>query len=559
MKRRRSIKNVKQAGRAKQITPTVPKPVPKDAEPAEGDNRRAFLFGVGLAVVLGGVYLSTILPGVDAGDSAELQYISSLLGICHPPGYQIEVFCGKLFSMLPFGASIAWRINFMMAVAGVIGCLALYGAVRRITGQIVPGVIAAGTLGLSSIYWSHCLVAEAYVFYGMFLLLGVYAASRFIESDKALWLYLMMLFLGAGIGDRPSELAVLPAFLLLWLGVRKRVRMGIVRILLALLVFVLPFVFSVSYYLIRYDLSSVYLRDGMLRSKILGGWKTDPTLAWSPYQHVRHAVRNCLGLHYTKRAKFETKQVKWALDKYAWLLSGKGALGDRFKQGEQRQNEQGRGTSIGILGLAVALLAVVFCWRQYGWLLLGWGMFAGNLAFILWHNRWDNLTFTIPGLIGLALLVGLGSAGPSRAKNRSRLIFQLASLIVPMFLLISNYRLVDRATEEERKTLEYRHELAKAPLPANSVIITSYWPGSTFRYLYYIEAGRRDVQILHADRDKWPKLQKYCAEQGRPTFIRSNTLNARDRKRFLRFTPPEIARWGFVLMGPFPQREKVTR
>ena len=52
----------------------------------------------------------------------------------------------------------------MMTVFGIAGCLALYGAVRRITGFIVPGLVAATTLGFSSIYWTHSLAAEAYVF-----------------------------------------------------------------------------------------------------------------------------------------------------------------------------------------------------------------------------------------------------------------------------------------------------------------------------------------------------------------------------------------------------------
>ena len=40
----------------------------------------------GLTVLFLVVYLTTMLGGVSSGDSAELQYCSRLLGICHPPG-----------------------------------------------------------------------------------------------------------------------------------------------------------------------------------------------------------------------------------------------------------------------------------------------------------------------------------------------------------------------------------------------------------------------------------------------------------------------------------------
>src|SRR4030042_6721927 len=106
-----------------------------------------------LILLLGAVYLSTLLPGVSSGDSAELQYASAFLAVCHSPGYQIEVTFGKLFSLLPIGPSIAWRVNFMMAVFGTIGCLGLYGAVRRICGFVIPAIVAAQTLAFRSIYW----------------------------------------------------------------------------------------------------------------------------------------------------------------------------------------------------------------------------------------------------------------------------------------------------------------------------------------------------------------------------------------------------------------------
>ena len=504
---------------------------------------------IGLTILLSVIYLSTLLPGVSSGDAAQLQYSSTLVGTCHPPGYHIEVTFGKLFSILPIGPDIAWRINFMMTVFGVIGCLAFYGAIRRITGFIIPAVIAATTLAFSSVYWTHCLHPEAYVFYGTFLLLGIYTIVRFIESNKAVWLYLTALVLGICIADRSSELFVMPAFLVLWLFVRKKVKLSPVRILLGLFIFVLPFVYTVSFYLMRNDPAALSNRDGVLRQKITTGDFNPPEK--TDYEKVQFAVRRSLGLNYTAEAKFKAAKIRFDIDKYAWLLSGVGAFGDRYAPTDHRSNSQGRGSSITIAGLLLGVLAIAFWRRQYGWVLFGLLMFLGNLVFILYHSRWDNLTFTIPGLIGLCILVGLGSVGPDGKDNHwKQIVFQAICLIVPLFLLITNYHLLDRSTPEEKRLLEYNHKLAIAPVPKNSVILDTFWPAMTYRYLFYIESKRTDINVMYISRDKWGKLIEYFNGVGRPIFINARHFNHQSRRALLKQTPPEIAKLEFVLLNP---------
>ena len=511
----------------------------------------ALVAGLGLAGVLSVVYLLTLLPGVDAGDSAELQFVSPILGVCHPPGYQIEVCFGKLFSMLPIGASVAWRINFMMAVSGVVGCAAIYGAVRRVTGSILAGVTAGATLGFSSIYWSHCLVAEAYVFYGAFLALGVYAAVRFIESDKAGWLFLTAVLMGVGVGDRASELFVLGGFLLLWLAVRQKVHLGIRRLVVAVLLFVLPFAFSVSYYMVRQSPTNLHNRDSALRWTIRGS----KSLSRQPkgWNGLCHTVKQCLGMTYTGQAKFDGQRVRADVDKYAWLLSGKGAWGERYAAGDGRNREQGRGASIGFLGILVALVGLVTARRQWGWVLLGAGMFGGNLVFILWHHRWDNLTFVVPGLIGLALLVGLGAAGPlgnGLRKGKGWLLYRIACLLVPLFLLVSNYGQLDRGTEQEQQRLEYHQRVARAPFPPDSVVLATYWPGMTYRYLFFVEAGRTDMRVMYEDRKYWGPIIKYFGERNQPIYLAANSVGEQQRKQLLPLTRRELAQVGFVRLNP---------
>ncbi len=72
------------------------------------------------------------------------------------------------------------------------------------------------------------------------------------------------------MAGRPAELLVLPSFLLAWIAVRKRVRLSIARLGVALLVFLAPLLFSASFVAVRESPECLYARDDALRDQILG-------------------------------------------------------------------------------------------------------------------------------------------------------------------------------------------------------------------------------------------------------------------------------------------------
>jgi hypothetical protein len=469
-----------------------------------------------LAAVVLAVYLLTLHPGVGLADSAELQYACPLLGVCHPPGYQIEVTIGYLFSKLPLGRPMAWRINLMMAVCGTIGALALYGTVRRITGQVSAGLVGAGALAFSSMYWAHSTLAEVYVFYGMFLLVALYALQRFIEGNKAPWLYLGAACLGVAVADRSSELFILPAFLLLWWVYRTKIRLTWLRIAAAAVVFVLPFVFTVSSYLVHQDPSRLACRDDAIRDQVLRGEAAFPK---TPTAKLISAVRYCLGLKWIENATQPHTELKADAAQYALQLSGLNLLKKDNPRAHSRKLSEGTaGIGMGLPGLILACIATVRRRRLWGWILLGWGIFVGNLVFYLWHHRPDSLTFTVPGLVGLSLLAGLGAASRSPRSPR-RLLYIAACFIAPVFLLITNYPLVNRSTMEEYRWIRWVDKTAAAPFPPHTVFIGAYGPAMPYRYLYYIQAGRTDIKVLVGNEEETPLLVKHFAKSDEAVFI----------------------------------------
>lgn len=522
----------------------------------------AWLIAAALAVFILIVYVRTLHPGVGDGDAAELQYMSALLGICHPPGYPFVVIAGKLFSFLPIGESIAWRINLMMALCGTAACLLVYATMLRITGRVAASAVSALILAFSSIYWQNALLAEVYAFYMLFLTGALYAAVRFVQTDRAGWLCASALLMGVCVGNRPSELLVLPAFVAMWLLWWRQKRSGKLsprRIGIVLALGVLPFCFTVVYYFAREDPRLLHARDDALRDAVLP--EETPFDQLSFPGKVREALLYSLALKWTGRADLSWERLAWNVDKYAWMVSGVAAFGDRFAEDDtenwRRRIEQNTGTNLGAPALLLAALGIWFWRSRPQWIALGGLMWLGNFAFYLYHSPPDHMEFVSPGLLGMAVLAGLGVAGPPRPSGSSqfwRNVWPAACLLAPVSLLVTNYAKVNKADEAQLERQARLVEMRDAPLPADSVVISGYMPTMTMRYVYYIEAQRTDVNFLifrtRFGTDELRTLMNHFAAQDRPVFVYADLVPDSLKPRFANQTPPALVRYGFYRMIP---------
>jgi tetratricopeptide (TPR) repeat protein len=95
------------------------------------------------------------------------------MGVPHPPGTPLFVAIGRLFSLLPLGSEIAFRVNMIPVLFGAISCgliylivvklISLYGSADRFRwlGH-VSGVVAGLLCGFAYSYWDNCVEAEVY-------------------------------------------------------------------------------------------------------------------------------------------------------------------------------------------------------------------------------------------------------------------------------------------------------------------------------------------------------------------------------------------------------------
>jgi hypothetical protein len=546
--------------------------------------RSRCLVGLILAILCATVYALTIHPGVGDGDAAELQFCSAVLGICHPPGYPFVILAGKLFIALPLGGDAAWRVNVMTATFGVLGVLFLYGAIVRMTGSTLAGALGGLTLAFSSIYWSHSIAAEVYSFCGALLLAGLYFATRFFLDGRPAWLYVAAALLGACIVSRASEVFVLPAFVLAWFAFRNTARLSTARIAIAAICAAVPLGVTLAYYAWRENPVNLHARDDAWRDKAVDDEPLSHELSGGAW--LDDALHYSLGLKWTTRAPTIDGQFAWDADKYAWLLSGAGAVCDRFSESDQstwlKRIAQGRGASIGALGLVVAALGCWLARRNWGWIALGAGMFIGNTIFYFWHHPPDNLEFTLPGLAGLSILAALGAAGQSEPQAQARrslhdnsesvhaassshrpglqskiknqkskisLIYRAAALTIPAFLLFGNFTKVSESTPEAAKVVAEHNALADAPWPRGAFIVAPYPRAMTCRYALHIRAARTDLRVISVpgwySPEQRARLGDVLAEQTDPVFLSASLFDPAGAQAAARRTPAEIARHGF--------------
>jgi hypothetical protein len=182
-------------------------------------SRRAPLL---LALLLGAVYLGTLLPGVGHnGDTAEMQFCGLLLGIPHPTGYPGYLALNHLAMLLPAG-SPAWRANLLSALLAVPACVYLLLLLR---GQGVREPLALATaagFGLTPTFWRHAVVAEVYALQLLFLAAVSHHFLRWVHEGRERDFALGTALYALSFGNHLLSITLLPA--LLWLVARHAPR-----------------------------------------------------------------------------------------------------------------------------------------------------------------------------------------------------------------------------------------------------------------------------------------------------------------------------------------------
>lgn len=129
------------------------------------------------------VYGATLYPGlVGIGDTPKFQFVGSVLGTPHSPGYPLYMLLSWMAAQIPAG-SLAFRMNALSAVFAA----AAAGGFTLVLVEFgcAPVIAAAGALPIAfeRVFWSQAILAEVYalnaaLFSGVLLWLLRWARSR---------------------------------------------------------------------------------------------------------------------------------------------------------------------------------------------------------------------------------------------------------------------------------------------------------------------------------------------------------------------------------------------
>ncbi len=110
------------------------------------------------------VYLRTLAPGALGGDAGELQFVPHILSLPHPTGTPLYVLLGRIWSLLPLGPSVAWRMNLLAAVSAALAVAVVYRIVVQAGHGSLPALAAALALAFGATFWEQATLADKYAF-----------------------------------------------------------------------------------------------------------------------------------------------------------------------------------------------------------------------------------------------------------------------------------------------------------------------------------------------------------------------------------------------------------
>jgi hypothetical protein len=177
-------------------------------------DRRDALCAISSGLIAFAIYAATMYPGlVGIGDTPKLQFVGAVLGTPHSPGYPLYVWLSWIFSRLPLGSTVAFRVNLLSAVCSgaAIGILSL--VLRELGCRRIVAFAGVLAIAFGRLFWSQSLLAEVYalnalLFGGVLLFLLRWSRSRAF-GDLA-W---ALVFFAAGLAHHLTLAMTAPALL----------------------------------------------------------------------------------------------------------------------------------------------------------------------------------------------------------------------------------------------------------------------------------------------------------------------------------------------------------
>ncbi|MCP4728052.1 MAG: DUF2723 domain-containing protein, partial [bacterium] len=298
------------------------------------------------------IYFITVAPTVSYWDCGEFIACSVTLGIPHPPGAPLFLLMGKIFSMLPFGSDIAYRVNLLSVFTSAATIFLLYliivQLIRSFAGKPVEKMdkfiayVAAATGALcyafTDSFWFNAVEAEVYALSTFFTVAVVWFTLKWAEDREEnrsiISLIAIAYLLGLSYGVHLLSFLVVPSILLLILFYKPRIILNWKFWSFAVLLF---FVGASTYYMI-------YIRT-QLHPFIN---ENDPSNLgiWYYLNREQYGSESLIAGLFNRAGDFWEYQIKFMYLRYfGWNFIGKGLTTDNMGFIQQSYS------TLGLMGL----------------------------------------------------------------------------------------------------------------------------------------------------------------------------------------------------------------
>ncbi|MEE9166371.1 MAG: DUF2723 domain-containing protein [Candidatus Neomarinimicrobiota bacterium] len=174
------------------------------------------------------IYMDTLAPTVSFWDCGEFIATSYTLGVPHPPGSPLYLILGRIFSMIPFGEDIGFRVNLISPLVSALAVMFLYliivqfvshwrGPVKSREDRVVAfgsGLVGSLAFAFTDSHWFNAVEAEVYAVSTLFTAMVVWLILHWAErSDKPgneRYILIISYLLGLATGVHLLNLLALP-------------------------------------------------------------------------------------------------------------------------------------------------------------------------------------------------------------------------------------------------------------------------------------------------------------------------------------------------------------
>jgi hypothetical protein len=428
------------------------------------------------------LYYLTVAPTIYNLDSAELTTAVAANGLMRATGYPLYLLLGKLWSWLPLGDDMGYRMNLFSAFCGALTILLGERILRRLGVRAWARSGALGLLASAHFFWALSLIAEVYTLHTALMAATILALLRWAESPTPLRFALPVLLMALSLGNHGATALLVPGCI--WFVLAQHPRQLLQPRVLAAGVGAL--LLGVSVFLIL------------------------------PLRYATNPAFNYAGLYDAAGMFHPTNLLTW--DGFWQLITGQTFSAQMFGYQPVELGPQIAAYARELwlaffaVGIGPGIMGMLVLWRR-DWRLSGMLslMFLANAIFYINYRVVDKDTMFLPTYFVFALWLGVGyqwlrgwvhsSPQGTRQAQDPRFSRLRPAMLVPLFALSvvalavgANWQRVDLS--DDWSTRE-QSEAILAQAKPNALIFGWWNTVPAIQYLQLVEGRRPDVAAIN--------------------------------------------------------------